>query len=133
MTMLTMAGTVEKAISTSKLIVMRGMMSMTKNNGAIHALAFSKPAQIRPSCIQLVNTELVRNSLSIANAGVQVSQIRQPHKIETIKNGRKLSHNILGCIVPTNAKPNDLITCCNPTIKLLFHTLGIRLRMFTLV
>jgi len=44
-----MAGTVEKAMNTSKLIVIKGMMSITKNSGAIHALAFSKPAQIKPS------------------------------------------------------------------------------------
>jgi hypothetical protein len=66
--------------------------------------------------------EFVRNSLRIASAGVHVSQIKQPQRTDTIKNGRKLSHSILGCIVPTKANPNDLNTCGNPTIKLLLHT-----------
>ena len=92
---------------------------MTKNNGAIHTLAFSKPAQTKPSCIQLVKTEVVRKILNVSRAGVHVSQMRQPHKTETIKNGLKLSHNMRGCMVPTKAMPNDLNTCGNPTIQLL--------------
>ena len=119
MTLLTIAGTVEKAIKTNKLIVISGIMSMTKNKGAINALAFSKPAQIKPSCIQLVNIEVVRKILSASSAGVHVSQMRHPHKTEMIKKGLKLSHNIRGCIVPTKAMPNDLNTCCKPTIQLL--------------
>ena len=114
-----MEGTVEKAMKTNKLIVIKGMMSMTKKSGAIHALAFSKPAHINPSCIQLVKIDVVRKVLSASSAGVQVSQIRQPHKTETIRNGLKLSQRMRGCIVPTKAMPNDLNTCCNPTIKLL--------------
>jgi hypothetical protein len=94
-------------------------MSMTKNNGAIHALAFSKPAQTKPSCIQLVKTEVVRKTPNVSKAGVHASQMRQPHKTETIKKGLKLSHNIRGCMVPTKAMPNDLNTCGNPTIQLL--------------
>ena len=110
-TIFTIDGTVEKAIKTSKLIVMSGMMSITKNNGAIHALALSKPAHTRPSCIQLVKIELVRKILRASSAGIQVSHIKHPQSTDTIKNGRKLSHNIRGCIVPTNASPNDLNTC----------------------
>jgi hypothetical protein len=44
-----MVGTVVKAMNTNKLMVMSGIISMTKNKGAIQALAFSKPAQIKPS------------------------------------------------------------------------------------
>ena len=117
--MFTMEGTVENAMKTNRLIVIKGMMSMTKNNGAIHALAFSKPAHTKPSCIQLVKMEVVRKLLNVSNAGVQVSQMRQPHKTETIKNGLKLSHNIRGCMVPTKAMPKDLNTCGIPIIQLL--------------
>jgi hypothetical protein len=114
-----MVGTVVKAMNTNKLIEIKGISSITKKSGAIHARALSKPAQIKPSAIQLVNMDAVKKVLSISNAGVQVSQIKVPHKIETIINGRRLSHSILGCIVPTKAKPKDLKTCCMPSID--FH------------
>jgi hypothetical protein len=110
-------GTVENATNTNKLIVIKGMISITKNNGAMKALAFSKPAQIRPSCIQLVNTEVVKKILKASRAGVQVNQMRQPQNTEMIRNGRRLSHNIRGCIVPTRAKPKDLKTCGRPTMN----------------
>ncbi len=72
------------------------------------------------SRIQLVKMDVVRTMLSISNAGVQVSQIKLPHKTETIKNGRRLNQSILGCIEPTKAKPKDLNTCCMLSINFQF-------------
>jgi hypothetical protein len=103
-------------MNTSKLIVINGMINITKKSGAIHALAFSKPAQIKPSWIQLVKMDVVRKTLKASSAGVQVNQMRQPHKTETMRNGLKLNQSMRGCMAPTKAMPNDLNTCCNPTI-----------------
>ena len=62
--------------------------------------------------------EVVKKLRKISSAGDQINQITQPQNIETIKNGLKLSHSILGCIVPTNAKPKERIKSATTVIQM---------------
>ena len=86
-----------------------GINKITKNKGAIQARASSNPTYSRPDWIQLVKIDAVKKVRSISSAGDQMSQITTPQKIDTIRNGRKLSHSIFGCMVPTNARPSERI------------------------
>ncbi len=90
-----------------------GINRITKNKGAIQARASSKPTYSSPDWIQLVKIDAVKKVRNISSAGDQISQITTPQKIDTIRNGRKLSHSIFGCIVPTNARPSERIKSDN--------------------
>ncbi len=89
---------------------MIGIKTMTKSNGAITALISSQPVADMTSAIQAVKNELVIKNLIDSSAGSHMKKNSKAQKTLTIKNGRKLSQIILGCMRPTIDKPSDLNT-----------------------
>jgi len=47
-----------------------------------------------------------------------LAKLSPPHNTEIMRNGLKLNHIMRGCMEPTSAKPNDLKTCCKPSMAL---------------